>query len=200
MFRPLTLSFAMNDPAERLDARAWRAIMLSGLARNGEGLVVCGAANEIIFSTARAAQLLERLGAFQDERRLPARLTAALEELGAADAHGERIPFPNGTGAIYVHITRIANAAPAEVVVWLREEVLRDDRLYDKMTAQFGITRREFQLIQLVRQGLSNREIARELRLAESTVKVYLHELFQECGVSSRTALVALVERLGKSS
>ena len=48
---------------------------------------------------------------------------------------------------------------------------------------------RERQLIRFVRQGLRNREIARELGVTEGTVKVYLHAVFEKLGVSSRTEL-----------
>src|SRR5690606_20428468 len=103
------------------------------------------------------------------------------------------------TGAIYVHVAMLSNARPARTVIWLRREVLRDERLYEALSQRFGVSRRGFQLLQLLRQGLTNRAIASELRLTESTVKAYLHELYRSCGVSSRTALVALAERLGRS-
>ena len=48
---------------------------------------------------------------------------------------------------------------------------------------------RERQLIRFVRQGLRNREIARELGVTEGTVKVYLHAVFEKLGVNSRTEL-----------
>ena len=48
---------------------------------------------------------------------------------------------------------------------------------------------RERQLIRFVRQGLRNREIARELGVTEGTVKVYLHAVFEKLGVTSRTEL-----------
>lgn len=48
---------------------------------------------------------------------------------------------------------------------------------------------RERQLIRFVRQGLRNREIAKELGVTEGTVKVYLHAVFEKLGVSSRTEL-----------
>ena len=83
-------------------------------------------------------------------------------------------------------------------VFWLREEMRRDDRLYAALNEQYGLSRRAFQLALLVRQGLTNREIARELRLSEATVKVYLHQLYRACGVASRTALIALMERAGE--
>lgn len=200
MLRPMALNFAMNDPADRLDARAWRAIVLRSLARSDEGLLVCGAEHEILFSTPRAGRVLERLAPAVGGR-LPAILATAVEKVGPEGARSERFPLPGGIGigGVHVDVAIVHNAAPAHVLLWLREELVRDGELYERMKQRFGVTLRGFQLAQLVRQGLSNREIAAELRLAESTIKVYLSELFQQCGVSSRTALVALVERVGKS-
>jgi DNA-binding NarL/FixJ family response regulator len=40
----------------------------------------------------------------------------------------------------------------------------------------------------LVSGGLSNRDIARELFIAEATVKVHLSHAYEKLGVSSRTA------------
>lgn len=48
---------------------------------------------------------------------------------------------------------------------------------------------REFQVIGLVRRGLRNREIAKQLGVTEGTVKAYLHAIFEKLGVSSRTEL-----------
>lgn len=200
MLRPLALHFTMNDPADRLDAHAWRAILLRSLARSDEGLVVTGADHTILFSTPRAARVLERL-APPTAGRLPPMLVGAVEKLGAEVAGSVRFPLPGGIGigGVHVDVALVHDAAPAHLLLWLREELVRDGELYERMKQRFGVTLRGFQLAQLVRQGLSNREIASELRLAESTIKVYLSELFQQCGVSSRTALVALVERVGKS-
>ncbi|MEO6225389.1 MAG: response regulator transcription factor [Sphingomicrobium sp.] len=52
-----------------------------------------------------------------------------------------------------------------------------------------SLTARERQLVELVRRGLRNREIAAELGVTEGTVKVYLHAIFDRLGVASRTEL-----------
>ena len=52
-----------------------------------------------------------------------------------------------------------------------------------------ALTRRERELINLVRQGLRNRDIAAQLGVTEGTVKVYLHALFDKLGVDNRTEL-----------
>lgn len=50
-----------------------------------------------------------------------------------------------------------------------------------------GLTEREISLLQLVASGMSNKEIAGELGLAESTVKNRLSILFQKLDVKDRT-------------
>ena len=42
----------------------------------------------------------------------------------------------------------------------------------------------------LVADGLSNREVARELSLSEHTIKKYLFRIFDKLGTSSRVELV----------
>ncbi len=51
------------------------------------------------------------------------------------------------------------------------------------------LTPREEQVVALVADGLSNREVARELGLSEHTVKKYLFHIFDKLGVSSRVEL-----------
>ena len=52
------------------------------------------------------------------------------------------------------------------------------------------LTRREEQVVALVADGLSNRDVAHELGLSEHTVKKYLYRIFDKVGVSSRVELV----------
>jgi DNA-binding NarL/FixJ family response regulator len=51
------------------------------------------------------------------------------------------------------------------------------------------VTRREAELLELVRQGFSNREIASRLGVGEQTVKNAFAVLFQKFGVRNRTQL-----------
>jgi len=52
------------------------------------------------------------------------------------------------------------------------------------------VTPREEQVVALVAEGLSNREIAQELALSEHTVKKYLFRIFEKLGISTRVELV----------
>ena len=58
-----------------------------------------------------------------------------------------------------------------------------------KRSAHRALAPRERQLVDFVRQGLRNREIAERLGVTEGTVKAYLHAIFEKLGVSSRTEL-----------
>ena len=55
------------------------------------------------------------------------------------------------------------------------------------------LTRRERQILELVVEGLTNREIAERLYLAESTIKRHLSSTFKRLGVSSRREAAAAV-------
>jgi DNA-binding NarL/FixJ family response regulator len=52
------------------------------------------------------------------------------------------------------------------------------------------LTPREEQVVALVADGLTNREVAAELGLTEHTVKKYLFRIFDKLGISSRVELV----------
>jgi DNA-binding NarL/FixJ family response regulator len=52
------------------------------------------------------------------------------------------------------------------------------------------LTKREEDVVRLLVEGMQNRDIARELKLSEHTVKNYLFHIFDKLGVSSRVELV----------
>jgi two-component system nitrate/nitrite response regulator NarL len=58
-----------------------------------------------------------------------------------------------------------------------------------------ALTDRELQIMRLVSDGLSNKEIGRRLNLSDGTIKVHLHHIFQKLEVGNRTALAALANR-----
>jgi DNA-binding NarL/FixJ family response regulator len=63
-----------------------------------------------------------------------------------------------------------------------------------------ALTRREREMLALVVEGMTNREIADRLYLAESTVKRHLSSAFRRLGVSSRHEAVVAFRATGQSS
>jgi DNA-binding NarL/FixJ family response regulator len=56
--------------------------------------------------------------------------------------------------------------------------------------SRFGLSRREQQLVKMVSQGLSNKEIANELNLSVHTVKNHIHRILRKLGASDRLSAV----------
>jgi RNA polymerase sigma factor (sigma-70 family) len=54
------------------------------------------------------------------------------------------------------------------------------------------LTDREHQIMRLVSEGLSNKEIGRRLNISDGTIKVHLHHIYQKLEISNRTVLAAL--------
>jgi len=73
----------------------------------------------------------------------------------------------------------------AEGELWYERSVMQ--ALQESKTVK--LTPRETQLLTLVGQGLTNKEIATELSLTEGTVKFYMSRLFKKMGVGDRFEL-----------
>jgi DNA-binding NarL/FixJ family response regulator len=54
-------------------------------------------------------------------------------------------------------------------------------------TAQAALTEREREILDMVGQGLANKEIARRLHITLATVKSHIHNILGKLGVNSRT-------------
>ena len=72
------------------------------------------------------------------------------------------------------------------------------NRLMDRMrTPAAALSRRELEVLELVRDGLSNQQISKRLFLSQATVKSHLVHIYAKLGVDSRTAAVALAAERG---
>ncbi|HZQ18936.1 MAG TPA: response regulator transcription factor [Terriglobales bacterium] len=64
---------------------------------------------------------------------------------------------------------------------------------------RLGLTNREQQLVGLISQGLTNKEIANRLQLAEQTVRNHVHRMLRKLGASHRLAVVDICRTEGIS-
>lgn len=72
-------------------------------------------------------------------------------------------------------------------------------RLMDRMRApaEEALTAREIEVLSLVAQGTSNKEIARQLHISEATVKTHLVHVYSKLGVADRTSAVTTALQRG---
>ena len=69
--------------------------------------------------------------------------------------------------------------------------------LNESKLAELGITPRELEILQLIAQGLSNREIAEKLFVSENTVKTHSSRLFDKLSARRRTQAVQIGKEMG---
>ncbi|MGS0894002.1 response regulator transcription factor [Burkholderia stagnalis] len=96
----------------------------------------------------------------------------------------------NGTAGRFApgEIDALARLQP--VVEAALSPLLRARRGIHRIGCEERLTYREEQIARLVRDGRSNKEIARDLALGQPTVKTHLMRMFRKLGVSNRTELV----------
>jgi NarL family two-component system response regulator LiaR len=69
--------------------------------------------------------------------------------------------------------------------------------LNDERLRELGVTPREREILELIANGMSNREIAAKLFVSENTVKTHSSRLFDKLGAKRRTQAVQLGKELG---
>lgn len=69
--------------------------------------------------------------------------------------------------------------------------------LNEERVKDLGITKRELQILELIAQGLSNREIADKLFVSENTVKTHSSRLFDKLSARRRTQAVQIGKEMG---
>ena len=95
----------------------------------------------------------------------------AIEALSA----GEAVCRGTHCGALFRYFEREASTLPSAAV-----------------RQKLGLTRREQQLIPLLAQGLTNKEIARHFSLSEQTIKNHIHRMKNKIGAGDRLDIVQL--------
>jgi two-component system, NarL family, response regulator LiaR len=72
--------------------------------------------------------------------------------------------------------------------------LMREVRTPEKIET---LTEREKEVLHLLVEGLSNKEIARDMQIVEDTVKIHVRHILAKLGVQSRTQAVLCAIRLG---
>jgi two-component system nitrate/nitrite response regulator NarP len=131
--------------------------------------------------------VLRNIRAQGDERPVVL-LTASLDEAGFAEALKLKVDgvlMKTSDPALLIECLDSVRGGDEWIDPHLNAEATRAAGARDRSL----LSPRETELVQLVRQGLRNRDIAEQLGITEGTVKVYLHSVFEKTGVANRTEL-----------
>lgn len=121
----------------------------------------------------------------------PAEAVSVLgEALSAALPDGIYMPFVENHEGLKKLLPAVGGNTGTEQIERLSE--IFKSSLGIMQAAKPSFTPRETEIIELVRQGLSNKEIAAELYISVSTVKTLLGRIYEKTGVSTKTQLVML--------
>jgi|HubBroStandDraft_1064217.scaffolds.fasta_scaffold17065_3 DNA-binding NarL/FixJ family response regulator len=103
----------------------------------------------------------------------------------------------------------VSKAWPAEQLVWIIERVLAGESGFEtpapleprsflgRELRKQDLTLRQIEVLCLLAEGKSNKEIADRLEIADRTVRAHLTEMFQVLGVASRVQAVLQAQQLG---
>jgi DNA-binding CsgD family transcriptional regulator len=170
-----------------LDVRAFRDALTMMAEMTGQAVAICDEQGRVLYATARARRLV-------GSADIPAEI---LTLAGENDATA-KVALAGTTHPVQARAQRLPGVARRFLVV-LVEQAPRST-LAKSLVTRFGLSARAVQLVQLTSRGLTNREIAEQLRLSEATVKTYMHGLFRDVGVRNRAELVALAERMASAN
>jgi DNA-binding CsgD family transcriptional regulator len=111
-------------------------------------------------------------------------------DLDAADAASPRARLRTPSGRwLVIHGSRVRDRLDGSVAIIIEEA--KPSEVAPIIIQAYGLTDREADLVRLVVQGLSTKEIAAELYLSGYTVQDHLKSVFEKFGVRSRRELVA---------
>ena len=80
--------------------------------------------------------------------------------------------------------------SPLTTPVAVRRRPAAVDKVVSYVSADVSpLTQREREVTRLAARGMSNKAIARELRLSDGTVRIHLQNIFRKLGVGNRTEL-----------
>jgi two-component system NarL family response regulator len=107
---------------------------------------------------------------------------SALEVLAAfrSVVNGDAVCPPQLCSSLFNYVARQSNMVPNY-----------------QARVNLGLTNREQQIMLLIGRGLTNKEIAGQLQLAEQTVRNHVHRIFRKMGATNRMAAVEMCRMQG---
>jgi DNA-binding CsgD family transcriptional regulator len=139
-----------------------------------------------------AARPTPYLDAYVAWRQAEATPTGASDEVAAALRDGWRIARDIGARPLEARLESLARRRRVEL-----SPAVAAPAHAQAPADPFGLTAREREILRLLAEGYTNRRIADELFISESTAGVHVSNILGKLGVASRTEAATMAVRLG---
>lgn len=144
----------------------------------------------------RALELANTTGCISSFLRLGKPLLVMLKALSAERPLGE---FENQRlerlSALCRELPELTGRAKIQVDEAIIEDIL-DSEEVPELLQYTPLSKREWQVLKLIHQGLSNERIAQALKVAPSTIKTHIRNLYRKLNVADRKEAIALTEKI----
>lgn len=167
------------------------SLRAAALVARARALHLDGTSGEAAEQLADAAHLLEAAGAPPEAARVRLDLAAVLRDAGRHERADDQL------AAAVLVLERLGASADLARATTLQRAPADPAGRSTAARRGAALTRRQRQVLVLVAEGLSDRDIAERLCLSEHTVHRHVANAFQRLGVSTRTAAVAHAIRAG---
>jgi DNA-binding CsgD family transcriptional regulator len=189
---------ALSQMADPLTEGLRIAIVLGAVitdqVTDGPGLLLLDENADTIATTPAGERWLSEFDDFGELSGVPEAIrsvAACVARIGDGDAiAAPRARLRTSSGRwLVVHGSRVREGLDGSVAIIIEEA--KPSEVAPIIIQAYGLTEREADLVRLILQGLSTKEIAAELYLSPYTVQDHLKSVFEKCGVRSRRELVA---------
>jgi DNA-binding CsgD family transcriptional regulator len=167
-------------------------------SRGNPGIVVVDDENRILYLNREAMQVLPDIAELPERIRELCECLKGKAKSGAPGAPEEQ-PFailpegPEGAFSARAFFLSGNEQKQRSFLVLLERIAERRTINIDKVRGDFNLTPRETDVLVLLNEGCSNREIAGRLFITEQTAKDHLRHIMRKMNVTSRSAVLARI-------
>ncbi len=132
------------------------------------------------------------------KKALPERIRKSLKEIIDGPLLGKMVRTvisPHGE-EFFVTMKRVSYGKKSFLLITFHKKVLRQQEIFEFLRTGYRITEREFEIINCIKKGFHNKEIAGLLKISINTVRSHLRTVFQKLDVSNRTELIGLIDEM----
>ena len=160
------------------------------------GVIVYDKKLSIIYSNVRGKHFLKRHEPPVEFATLSRKIFAAIKAGSLKKLFPGEIYLTkklSGSSSKWTFKFEISEKPGPFVCIFAREDSVADRLNLNEIRRQFGLTRRETDVLRRTLSGLKNAEVAEDLNISEQTVKDYLSEVYIKSGTKNKFELVSLI-------